>query len=56
MNIPLLHDTFPIHVNKLAMDFCKMNFFALKNRITECTSQLAGMTLFFTKHCDTEAI
>jgi hypothetical protein len=42
-HIPLIHETFPIHFNKFVMNFNKPVFFAFKNKITECTSQLAGL-------------
>jgi hypothetical protein len=42
---PLIHDTFPIHFNKLVMEFGRANVFSFKNRLTECTSQSAGLVI-----------
>jgi hypothetical protein len=53
-HIPLIHDTFPIQFDKLAMDFGKANVFAFKNRITEGTSKSAGFMIDMApKHRDT---
>jgi hypothetical protein len=41
---PLVHDTFPTHLYELAMDFGRTNVFGLKIRITEHTSQSAGIS------------
>jgi hypothetical protein len=45
MHIPLVHDTFPIHFDKLAMDFGRANAFRVQKSITERTSQLAGLVI-----------
>jgi hypothetical protein len=59
-HIPLIHDTFPMHFDKLVMDFGRANvfrvqksnrisagrmFFAFKNGITEHTSQSSGLVI-----------
>jgi hypothetical protein len=40
-HMPLIHDTFPKHFDTLV----KGMFLTLKNQITECTPQLAGLVI-----------
>jgi hypothetical protein len=43
-HISLVHDTFPIHFDKLVMDFGRVTF-TFENQITEHTSQSAGLVI-----------
>lgn len=45
MHTSLMHDTFPIYFDKMVMDFGRGMFFAVKNRIIQCTSQLAELVI-----------
>jgi hypothetical protein len=38
MQIPLVQNTSPIHVDKMAMDFGRQNYFHIQNQIAEHTS------------------
>jgi hypothetical protein len=44
-HIPLVHDTFPIHFDKLAMDFGRLNVFSVQKSNHRCTSQSAGLVI-----------
>jgi hypothetical protein len=43
-HVPLVHDTFPIHINKLAMDFGRVNDFRIQkcNHRTHLTTDGIG--------------
>lgn len=44
-HIPLVSDTFPIHFDKLAMDFSRANVFAFNIRVTESAIQSALLVI-----------
>jgi hypothetical protein len=44
-HIAHIHDLFPIHFDRLAMDFSRVNVFHVKNRITEFTLQSAWLVI-----------